>query len=121
MALIQKRFKQNDFLFSSRSAYSKTDPASLFSGVLVHTIGKQGSFLRDIRDTDHVYAYHAEKQRAKFTQKKVRTGGKGAEHVTQTQSTKIREGKWVVRLFKIPVDKVKSIKQHKRHFVLEMQ
>jgi hypothetical protein len=121
MALIQKRFKQNDFLFASRSAYSKTDPGSMFAGVLVHTIGNVGNYLRDIRDTDHVYAYHAEKQRAKFTQKKVRTGGKDTDKVMQTQSTKVREGKWVVRLFKIPVDKVKSIKQHKRHFVLEMK
>lgn len=119
MALIQKRFKQNDFLFATRTASHKVDASQLHRGVLVYSHSNLGNCLRDVSDSDHIYVYHAEKKRVKFVQTKKKVVGLGMNYITESE--KVSEGQWVVRLFRIPVAKVKSVKQHKRHFVLEMK
>jgi hypothetical protein len=117
MALIQRKAKMNDFRVASTTKNHQPQLSEAYSGVLGHTIGNKGSYLTDHRNRDFVFVYHMEKKRPKWTQKKVWSKGDQRDN---TKSTQVRPGGWTLRVFKVPKDRVKSVKQHARHFDLEL-
>jgi hypothetical protein len=123
MAIVSRKPKMNDFRVASMTRNHPIGYGDAYAGTLAFTISGKGSHLSAIgrRDDDHIFVYHVEKKRPKFTQKKSivnRHGGIGLVH--RTTSTKVRDIEWTVRVFKFPKAIVKSVKQHKRHFDIEL-
>lgn len=102
MPLIQRKAKLNDFVVGHASGRTKPRPQSAV--------------------TKSLYAYHAEKVRAKFKTTTVlyKSGPNKGKVKSRTAET-IRQGGWKLRVFKFPMDRVKSFKQFDRHFTITLK
>lgn len=120
MAIKQRKLKMNDFKVAQTKHATKPHPRQAISTNLFFTIGNKGTYLSN-RSNDLIYVYHVEKTRAKFTQKKTilnKHGGIGLQN--RTVSTKVRDAGWTMRVFAFPSAIVKTVKQHTRHFNIEI-
>lgn len=110
MALVQKRKKLNDFVWSRKFTHNK--PTMEFAW----TCGGLGVYFTNHRDEDHVYLYHTEKVRPKFKRvvEYYKTGARKGQ-VKKSEMVQVREGGWATRIFKIPKAMVKNVRQHTRH------
>lgn len=126
MPLIFKTPKLNDFLIATKKSRTKPTIGDAVRGLgLAWTCGSKGAYygavVRD-RNDDFVYVYHAEKVRDRWGLAVVeyfKSGPKKGQVKNVTKS-KLVEGGWTLRVFKIPADRVKKVKQFERHFVVEL-
>jgi len=124
MALIQRKLKMNDFRVASMTRNYKIGVGDAYRGTLGHAISNKGTHLSAIgpRDDDFIFVFHLEKKRPKFVQKQVLVkNGYGGTPRNTTKSAKIRDTEWTIRVFKFPKNIVKSVKQHARHFDIEIK
>jgi len=112
MPLIQKRKKMNDFLVAQTTQRTQPQPQSLVRSALVTTFSNKGHHL-SANGSNDIYVYHMARMRPKFKQTKNKDG--------KTKSKLVRDGGWHVRVFRVPNDLVKSVKQHQRHFDLVLK
>lgn len=111
MPLIFKLPKLNDFLVATTKGRTKPEINRAIRTPLAYTISSVGVYYGAVgsrhTDNDFAYVYHAEKKRDRFA------GPSG-------KKKKVVEGGWTLRVFKIPLSRIKKIKQHERHFVVEL-
>lgn len=118
MPIVQRKSKLNDFLIGSyTSPRNKPHPNFAVQGALIHTHSKLGTYLSLGGGMTTLCAYHAEKQRPKFKTTTVlfKSGDKKGQVKSKTVE-KVRKGGWKLRVFRFPLDRVVSFKQHSRHF-----
>ena len=120
MPLIQRKAKLNDFVVGHASGRTKPRPQSAVTTTLFNSFSNKfssGYLGSGGSNNNFVYAYHAEKVRAKFKTTTVlfKSGPNKGKVKSRTAET-IRQGGWKLRVFKFPMDRVKSFKQFDRHF-----
>jgi hypothetical protein len=115
--LIFKIPKMNDFLVSTSVSTTKPYIGSMVGGPGCFTVGNKGVYYSKMgrRDDEMAYVYHSEKRRRRFTKGMIGKGRKAVEGKIKTV-----EATWSTRVFAIPLARIKNVKQHSRHFVVEL-
>ena len=104
-----EKSKMSDFIINKAKVTRKQNPR--YNWCCMSSRGRSGestiSGYVGSRDVEYVYGIHQEKHRKTVKQTKIK-GKKGHKVVEKAY--------WIVTVYKFPIERVKSLKQHSRHF-----